>query len=376
MAAHADDLIVVATDCGRIQVWDPATGVACRYLPDVVPGLTGPTVRVRSVAADPSGTWLAASVDGRLLVWDVADPKEPLLAAGLPCPAEVTALAFDSTGWRLATGDKVGKVRVWDLAELAVAAPVNSAPGAAAFDGAPLETVSVSMPGTLPGASQPPSGSVLALAWDHTRNRWLNVSKTGPNGSVNGVGTANLGVAGVSLRAAALSPDGRFTAMIDDVKGRVYLAGMDDAARLRILDGTDRVITGVAFTESGRLALGCSDGRLLLWHRSEPSMKVIRPEGTPVTGVAASPNGSQVVISDKTSELKSFTEVKNSLKPGWVADSAEPEECLAFQADGTLLASAGDAVRTWNAANGTQAGVLPGRTGRVRESRLTTTASG
>ena len=143
---RAGDLLVVATDDGRVTAWDVATGTARSYLPGTVPGLTGREVRVRCLALDLSGTWLAASVEGRLLLWDVADPSEPLLAAGLPCPAEVTALAFDDTGWRLAAGDEDGKVHVWNLAELAATAPVNAAPGAAAFGALSLETTWVDRP--------------------------------------------------------------------------------------------------------------------------------------------------------------------------------------------------------------------------------------
>ena len=104
------------------------------------------------------------------------------------------------------------------------------------------------------------------------------------------------------------------------------------------------------------LALGGSDGSLRLWHTSRHSMRAIRAAGSPVTAVAASPNGTRLVVSDKRSELRSFDAVNGSLEPGWAVDSAEPAECLAFRAGGTRLATAGDAVRIWNAVDGTQAG--------------------
>jgi WD40 repeat protein len=363
MAAHPDELIVVATDDGRVQAWDVATGTACPYLPGTVPGLTGPEVRVRSLALDPFGTWLAASVDGRLLLWDVTDPREPLLAAGLPCPAEVTAIAFDATGWQLATGDEAGKVHVWHLAELSAAAPVDAAPGAVAFDAVRLEPALVEMPRTLPDASRPRSGRVLALAWDNARDRWLSA---GPHGWTDGAAADTARIDDVALRGVALSPDGGFAAMIDDVRGRVYLTRLDDPARRHVLDGADLIVTGLAFTGAEMLTLGCSDGSLWLWHASQHDMRMVRPAGSPVTGVAASPSGIRVVVSDKGSELKSFDAVNGSLEPGWAVDSPEPEVCLAFRADGAQFATAGDAVRIWNAADGTRAGILPGRTGRAR----------
>jgi WD40 repeat protein len=328
-------------------------------------------VRVRSLALDSSGTWLAASVAGQLLLWDVADPREPLIAAGLPCPAEGTALAFDDTGCRLAVGDEGGKVHVWNLAELAAGAPVNAAPGATAFGAVALETAWIYPARPLPDARRPHAGRVLALAWDDTGDRWLSVGTTGPHGMLDGAPvedarTEGTEIAGVPLRAAALSPDGGFAAMIDDARGHVYLADLDDPARPRVLDGTGLVITGVAFAGSGMLALGGSDGSLRLWHTSRHCMRVLRAAGSPVTAVAASPNGTRLVVSDKRSELRSFAAVNGALEPGWAVDSAEPAECLAFRADGTRVATAGDAVRIWDAAGGAQAGILPGRTGRAR----------
>jgi len=371
MAAGLADLLVVATDDGRITAWDVAAGTACPYLPGTVPGLTGPEVRVRCIALDPSGTWLAASVEGRLLIWDVSDPAEPVIAAGLPCPAEVTALAFDDTGWRLATGDEDGKVHAWDLAKLAAAEPVGTAPAVTGPGALSMETAWVDPPGTLPDASRPHSGRVLAVAWDGPRDRWIGLGTAGLNGWPGGGapdGTPGQATAfgGLPLRAAALSLGGGFAATIDDSRGCVCLARLDGSALPNVLDGTDLIITGVAFTSAGMLVLGGSDGSLRLWHTSRHAMQVIRATGSPVTAVAASPNGTRLVVSDKRGELRSFGAVNGSLEPGWAADSPEPAEGMAFEADGKGLAATGDAVRIWSAADGTQLGVLPGRTGRVR----------
>ena len=384
MTAGPGDLLVVATADGRVTGWSIATGTACRYLPATVPGLTGSDVRVYALALDPSGTWLAASVDGRVLLWDVADPGEPQLAALLPCPAGVTALAFDATGGRLATGDEDGKVHAWDLAELADAAPVaRTTSGAPAAAKAALETAWVSPPGTLPGASRPHSGRVLALAWDDARDRWLSVGTAGPRDWPGGPAAPAPAAAsapaaapapaappvpaeGTALRAAALSAGGGFAVMIDRARGRVHVAGLDDPARPRALDGTDLVITGLAFTGSGMLALGGSDGSLRVWNASTRAMRAVRAAGSPVTAIVASPNGTRLVVSDRHSGLACFDVASGALRPGWAAESPEPAESLAFGADGSHLAAGGDVVRTWNAADGTPAGPLPGRAGRAR----------
>ncbi|MGD0699673.1 MAG: protein kinase [Trebonia sp.] len=373
MTAGPDDLLVVATDDGRVRAWDVATGIGRRYLPDSVASLTGPGVRVRALGLDPSGSWLGASIDGRLLLWDVTDPAEPLLAAKLPTRAEVTALAFDDTGWRLATGGADGKVHVWDLAELADARPVPATPGASAFDAVPLETTWIHPPGTLPDASRPRSGRVLALAWDDTSDRWLSVGAHGRPDSAAGqpAATDSIGIDGVPLRAAALSSSGGFAAMIDDARGRVYLTNLDGpadggAAGPRVLDGTGLSVTGVAFAGSGTLAIGGSDGSLRLWDPARRATRLVKAAGSPVTAVAASPGGDRLVVSDRRAKLHSFTAVNGSFEPGWAVDSPPAGECLAFRADGTRLVTAGDVVRIWEAADGSPAGILPGRTGRGR----------
>lgn len=362
MAAGRSDLLVVATDDGRVTGWDVAAGTARRYLPGTVTGRTGSEARVRCLALDLSGTWLAASAEGRLLLWDVADPSEPLLAARLPCPAEVTAMAFDGTGTRLAAGDEGGKVRIWDLAEL----PDAVAPGAAGSGAVAVDTAWAGLAGAVPDARQPHPGPVLALAWDNVRGRWLSAGPAAPHRWPDDPGAESTGIAGVPLRAAALSPSGSFAAMIDNGRGHAYLASLDDPARPRALDGTDLIVTGVTFAGSRVLAVGGSDGSLRLWHTSRHAMQVIRATGSPVTAVAASPNGTRLVVSDRRSGLMSFNQVNGSLEPDWVADSPEPAECVAFRADGTRLATAGDAVRLWNGADGTLAGNLPGRTGHAR----------
>ena len=154
--------------------------------------------------------------------------------------------------------------------------------------------------------------------------------------------------------------------MIDDARGRVYLADLDAPARPRVLDGADLTVTGVAFAGAGMLAVGGSDGSLRLWHTSWPAMRVVRAAGSALTAVAASPDGARLVVSDKRSGLSSFDAVNGSLKPGWAVDSAEAGQSLAFRGDGTRLATAGDAVRLWDAVDGRQVGILPGRTGRAR----------
>jgi WD40 repeat protein len=187
---------------------------------------------------------------------------------------------------------------------------------------------------------------VLAVAWDDTRERWLSVGTAGlDSAATDGAAADDSATDGAALRAAALSPDGGFAVMIDDVRGHVHLASLDDPGRSRVLDGTEVVITGVAFARSGMLALGGSDGSLRLWHTSRHAMRVIKLAGSPVTALAASPEGARLVAGDRRSGLTAFDAVNGSLAPGWAVDAPEPAQCLAFRADGARLVTAGDKVR-------------------------------
>jgi WD40 repeat protein len=133
-----------------------------------------------------------------------------------------------------------------------------------------------------------------------------------------------------------------------------------------VLDGTDLSVTGVAFADSGMLAVGGSDGSLRVWDPSRRASRVVGAAGSPVAAVTASPQGDRLVISDRRAKLHSFTAVNGSFKPGWAVDSPASGDCLAFRADGTRLVTAGEVVRIWEASDGSPAGILPGRTGRGR----------
>jgi WD40 repeat protein len=99
--------LVAAGLASEILLWD-LTG---DNLPKRLEGQTG---RVRSVAIDPMGQWIASgSDDGSVRLRNFTQIDEPSFVVGSH-PDWVWSVTFDRAGTRLATTGKDGSVRVWD----------------------------------------------------------------------------------------------------------------------------------------------------------------------------------------------------------------------------------------------------------------------
>ncbi|MDQ3275627.1 MAG: hypothetical protein M3Q39_11540, partial [Actinomycetota bacterium] len=89
-------------------LWDPGTGAALRTL-------EGHTGRVRALAVDPNGGWLAAAGDeGVVRLWDPGTGAALRTLEGHT--GRVRALAVDPNGGWLAAAGVEGGVRLWDPA--------------------------------------------------------------------------------------------------------------------------------------------------------------------------------------------------------------------------------------------------------------------
>jgi len=315
LAASRDDWLGTCADHGNVRIWDVRAGTACASV-----DLAGePTV----LALDWPGGLLATGGDGVLRVWDVADAREPLLLAELPCPVTATAIAFDDEGGRIAAGCADGWLRVWDLTE--------PAPDGAA------------------DTRQVQSGPVLAVAWDATGSRWLSASadELGP------------------LRAAAVSSSGH-GALIDYLRGRVHVFPLDDPARLRNMAGTSTTLAGVAFVHPGLLVTGGPGGFMHVWEDRHRSLRSQLAASGAITAIAAAPDLTRVAVCDDSPRVAVFEVAGGALLKRWSRDSLSPAVAAAFSPDGSQLVTAGDAVRAWTASNGTRVPSLPDSASRAR----------
>jgi WD40 repeat protein len=316
LTASRDDWLGSCGEHGNVQVWDVRTGTACASI-----GLGGD---VSTLALNWTGGLLATGgADGLLRVWDVADPREPVLLAVLSCPEPPTAIALDDEGGRVAAGCADGWLRVWDLTRAGPAEPTDT--------------------------RQVQSGPVLAVAWDAAGSRWLS-------SGTHGIGP---------LRAAALSASGH-GALIDHSRGGIHVFPLDEPASLRRMRGTATTLAGTAIAGPGLLVMGGADGRLHLWDARRCALRSVHSPERLITAVAAAPGPARVAVGDDSRRITVFDVAHGTLAVRWSRNCPRPAAALAFSPDGSRLATAGDAVRVWKASDGTEAGPLPDSAARAR----------
>ncbi len=282
---------------GTIRLWDRATGKARGVL-------RGHEGGVGNAVFLPGGERLASvGWDGSLRLWDLATGASVAVGRADGDPVRIDALDVSSAG--IVTGDRAGRVLLWNAEDATVVAEL------ARHDG---------------------RVRVVRFAYGSTR-----LASAGEDGRVHLLDAASPDASPVTLaahdgevRTVQWSPDGEWLAT----------GGADGVARLFAADGTsgprleghDDEVTALRFDPSGvTLASASLDRTVLLWDITFGSS----PETTTASGRG----------------------VLRGHEDGLVA--------LSFDADGSWLASAdqGGSVRLWNPETADPVAVLRGHRG-------------
>jgi WD40 repeat protein len=271
--------------------------------------LLGHDSAVLSASFSPNGrSILSASADGTARLWDPYG--EPAPKALKKYSSDVTAVAVDPTGSRIAVGREDGGVEVLSPGRRVISTPVTGR----------RRTVSVGWAGE----------TTLMAATSAGRVRIWGDSGRGPVREL---------LHGSGIRAAAISRDGKQAAT----------AGQDGVVRLwRLPSGTfqtlkhDAAVNAVDFDETGRFLASASGKQAFVWRTSDGErVKPFDPgsEAGDVTGVAFG-DGGRLATSDKDGMARIWS-VRSGLLVNTLVRHGGKIAGLSFSPDGRWLATAG-----------------------------------
>ena len=247
-----------------IRFWDAATAKCCRTV-------THDKSQVNRMAIARARAHIAVAGNPEVRVYDVAGKSTSELAALDGHRGNVTALGYESAGQWLFTGSEDASLRIWDTRDKPGTA-LETRTGAAVYA----------------GAVHPAQGAVLAGDQDGKVYTWDLRVASHQAGSGSGARAECLQAVrldgGMSVRALAVSPDGRRVAVASNT-GRAVVYTCDSAGG-RLTEAASwaahaTYILQMAFSPDGSvLATASADHTVKLWTCAPP------PGSVPGTGAA------------------------------------------------------------------------------------------
>lgn len=336
MAPHPDGRrVVIALSSDGVRVWDAVAGTQVAAFP-------GLGEEISELALDPQGRWFAlGGMQGAVTVRDseTGETRWQVRAH----PNALWRVAFDAAGERLLSVGADGRVRVW-----------------AAADGRELLTVVASGSPLRDGVFSPDGRRIATSGPDLAIRLWD--AWTG-----EAVGTL-LGHTETPL-ALAFSPDGRKLASAGrDQTVRLWeLSVAFEEPRAVVHEGAAEV---VAVSADGREYLSWGADQRLVWGSTAArDRRVVLPRtaGAGVTAMAFAP-AARVAVVGTTQGVAELWDLETSSERRRWSDHSGAIRCVAWSADGSRFATAGDdaVVRVREAETGNLVAALTGHAEAVR----------
>ena len=294
--AKGDSVATAGAD-GSVRIWRlPAA-------PTAVPDHPMP---VLAIAVSPDGKLLATgSADKTVKLFNASDKA---LAKTLEGGAEIYATAFRADGAQLAAVDKLGMLRLWDVAQGTPQGEFSGHVGAAT------------------GVVYLPDGKTLVTAGEDGVLRWWN-----PTPAVRA-----LPQAAAAVNRVVATPDGaQLVVGAEDGKLQVFTTASGAVARA--LEGHAGPVTSLA--AGGAIAVsGNPTGDIRLWTLATGAALPSLAADGPVLDVAVDAAGAQIATAGEDGAIRIW-KLPTASKP--LPGSALPVQVTAFSNDGSLVASAG-----------------------------------
>jgi len=331
-------------------------------------------------AATGAALLVSGGNEGNLIAWDAGTLEHRWSAAAdkLQTAHEhpLSKLAVSGDGRLLASGDRSGEVRVWDVATHALTSKLAGHADAVVAIGFQPDAQAVltigrdravhewrsKLPATPRLASlEGAPGSLWALALSPDQSTLYSAGRKGYCGAWD-LGTGQLlrqfaGFQG-TIDAITLSPDGKLLAVCGwrDRNVMLFDAQTGEKSAERVAEAKLRC---VRFSPDGQFLLaGRDDGKLQVWSQATgESVRIANVSEYPIYDIAYSPDGSSLVASGGdwkkagTGFLK-LLEAREFAISGELTEHKHAVRSAAFNHDGTGLASADEAglVIVWDPA--------------------------
>jgi len=355
--------LAVAGENGTVALFDIKSG-------KLLQRLQGHKGHVKTVVFQPQGEWLAsAGYDKRIILWSLSTGKQIQPEWETPeweTPEKVWTLAVSPNGKYLASGGKDNDITLWnvktgskriftghedDIRELAFSSDGKLA--SASYDG----TVRLWDIATgeelhkLVGHTD----KVYTVAFSQD-NKWLasgskdttvrlwEVDSGKPKYSLIG---HKKGVFGISFSA-----DGRYVVSAsDDMTLRMW--DVQSGVTMRVLQGHTAGVNGVVIS-AGKIFSVSDDATVRRWNTTLPYQQAINFAKTPLA-TAIAPDGNSVAVGFKDGTLRLYALPETKLLWEQKTAHAKALRRIAFNSDGSLLASASadKTAKLWQAKDGT-----------------------
>lgn len=332
--ATGDQSAFEAKNAATIKLWDVASGTELRTLRG------RPDNGVESVALSPDGRTVAAGLQGdNIKLRDIVTGAERLLKGyetDVNAMATPGAIAFSADGTKVAAGDSIHHVTIWDVASgRKLNNFVDDSPGSGECDDQGVSSLAFS-----------PNGRTLAVGTDNALTLWNIATRARLRTFKKGCDDPSV---------AAFSPDGRTIAVVGPTS--VQIRNVTTGSLLRSL--TVATASSIVFSPNGKiLALNNGESIKLLDAGTGSLVRSLDNRVRDISSIAFSPDG-KIIAGATKDTVQLWDATTGRAMPGSPTKTTQsrPIEEIVFGKSGRYLIGASmEDVKVWDGTSGQELG--------------------